>query len=152
MKVEDIMTTDVISVNPGSSLVEVAKILHQHKIHSLPVVDNNSNHLVGIVTEMDFFVKDAASSYLPRWLELMNRIRQEGSISLEEQERFDYIIDLRAQDIMTAECVTVSSETDIGQLMDVFKKTRFKSFPVVSDEKILVGIVSLVDVIKSIDF
>jgi CBS domain-containing protein len=150
MKVEDIMTTDVISVRPGTSLVEVAKLLRQNKIHSLPVVDNEGK-LVGVVTEMDFFIKDAASSYLPKWMELIGHIREGDVFQLKEQENFDYIIDLRVQDIMTTPVVTVKPDAYVKELMDIFKETRFKTFPVIGRNDALVGIVSLVDVIKSIE-
>lgn len=150
MKVEDIMTTDVISVQIGTSLIEVAKLLKENKLHSLPIIDEK-RRLIGIVTEMDFFIKDAASSYLPQWIELMGQIKEGSAFSLKEQEKLDYVIDLRAQDIMTTEVVTVGPETYVKELMDIFKKTRFKTFPVIDRNKALVGIVSLVDVIKSIE-
>ncbi len=150
MKVEDLMTTEVISINPGTSLVEVAKLLRQNKIHSLPVVDEN-NRVVGIVTEMDFFIKDAASSYLPKWMELMGQIKEQSAVTLSSQESLDYIIDLRAQDIMTTDVKKVRPDTYIKELLDIFKETRFKTFPVVDKNNELVGIISLVDVIKSIE-
>lgn len=150
MKVEDIMAVEVISVQPGTSLPEVAKLLRKNKIHSLPVIDEK-RRLVGIVTEMDFFIKDAASAYLPKWIDLMNQIREENAVSMDEQEKLDYIIDLRAQDIMTEKVVTVRPDTYIKELMEIFKETRFKTFPVVDRRNSLVGIVSLVDVIKSIE-
>src|SRR4030042_2273732 len=150
MKVEDLMTTDIITVQQGTSLVEVAKLLRQNKIHSLPVVDENK-HVVGIVTEMDFFIKDAASSYLPKWVELIGQIKEGDTFDLKEQESLDYIIDLRAKDIMSNDVVTVKNDSFIKELMEVFKETRFKSFPVVNRDKELVGIISLVDIIKSIE-
>ena len=100
---------------------------------------------------VSFFIKDAASSYLHKWVEIIGQIKQGDSFSLKEQENLDYIIDLRVQDIMTADVVTIKNEAFIKELLDIFKETRFKSFPVVGNEKNLVGIISLVDVIKSID-
>ena len=150
MKVEDIMTADVISIQKETSIIEVARLLWKNKIHSLPVIDNK-RQLVGIVTEMDFFIKDVVSSYFPQWLELMRRIRQENVVSFKEQENLGYVIHSRADDIMTAEVVTVKLDTTINELMDIFKETRFKTFPVVDKNKTLLGIVSLVDVIKSIE-
>lgn len=150
MKVEDIMTIDVISVQPGTSLVEVAKLLRKNKIHSLPVIDENQK-LAGIVTEMDFFIKDAASMYLPKWIELINEARAEASASLDNEEKLSHIIDLQVQDIMTTDCVTIRPDAPVRKLLDIFKETKFKSFPVVDENNVLVGIISLVDVIKSIE-
>ncbi len=150
MKVEDIMTTKVISVKPGTSLIKIARLLRENKIHSFPVIDENGK-LAGIVTEMDFFIKDSASSYLPKWIELVGQKKEETAVSLENEDRFDYVIDLQVQDIMTADCIKVNPETSIRELLDIFKKTRFKSYPVVDKENVLVGIISLFDVIKSLE-
>jgi CBS domain-containing membrane protein len=150
MKVEDIMSTEVITVQPGTSLVEAAKLLRENKIHSLPVVEKNFK-LAGILTEMDFFIKDAASAYLPKWIELIGEIKEGDAFSLKDQKSLDYIIDLRVQDIMSSPVTTVNPDTYVKELMEIFKETRFKTFPVVNKNKALVGIVSLVDVIKSIE-
>lgn len=144
------MTSNVLVATLGMSLVEAAKILRQNRIHSLPVVDEKKR-LIGIITEMDFFIKDAASLYLPKWLDLLGRIREGDAFSLDEQEKMDYIIDLRVQDIMTKEVVSVYPDAQVTELLEIFKETRFKSFPVADKNKNLVGIVSLVDVIKSIE-
>lgn len=150
MKVEDLMTNDVITVQQGTSLVEVAKLLRENRIHSLPVLDEK-RRVVGIVTEMDFFIKDAASSYLPKWVELISQIKESDTFDLKGQENLDYIIDLRVKDIMSTDVVTIKNDATVKELLDIFKKTRFKSFPVVNRNKELVGIISLVDVIKSIE-
>ena len=47
-----VMTTSVIVVNPDRPIAEAARIMMDHKIGALPVVENG--HLVGIVTESDF--------------------------------------------------------------------------------------------------
>ncbi len=52
LSVKDVMTTEVITVTPDSSLVEAARILSARKIGCLPVVE--SGRLIGILTEDDF--------------------------------------------------------------------------------------------------
>jgi acetoin utilization protein AcuB len=52
VKVEEIMTKDVITVTPDTTIEETAKIIHDKKIHGLPVLDSK-NELVGIITETD---------------------------------------------------------------------------------------------------
>ncbi len=51
LKVEDVMTEDVITVSPTEDVVFAFEKLMKYKISSLPVVDNNK--LVGIVTATD---------------------------------------------------------------------------------------------------
>jgi CBS domain-containing protein len=50
--VGEVMTPHAISISPDTSLPEAARILHDKKIHRLPVVDEN-NHPIGIITESD---------------------------------------------------------------------------------------------------
>jgi CBS domain-containing membrane protein len=52
LAVKDVMTTDVVTTGPETSLVEAARILTERKIGCLPVVENG--RLVGILTEGDF--------------------------------------------------------------------------------------------------
>ncbi|HXH11800.1 MAG TPA: CBS domain-containing protein [Alphaproteobacteria bacterium] len=49
--VQEVMTPKVLTVTPDTPLVEAARLLHDHKIGGLPVVDGRS--VVGIITEMD---------------------------------------------------------------------------------------------------
>jgi CBS domain-containing protein len=51
VKVRDVMTKDIITVNPDSSLEEAAEVMVNHKIKKLPVIDKG--RLVGIVTATD---------------------------------------------------------------------------------------------------
>ena len=49
--IEQVMVKKIISVNPSTSIKEVAEILAKSEFHALPIVDNNT--LVGIVTSTD---------------------------------------------------------------------------------------------------
>ena len=51
MPVERIMTAVVVSVRPDDDIAEAARLMWEHKIGALPVVENG--RLVGIVTEID---------------------------------------------------------------------------------------------------
>src|SRR5512135_2911742 len=52
LAVKDVMTTDVVTTGPETSLIDAAGILTERKIGCLPVVENG--RLVGILTEGDF--------------------------------------------------------------------------------------------------
>src|SRR5512132_1445511 len=63
MRVEDVMTRDVVTVPPGASLKEAARLLVEHRISGLPVVDNES-HVLGVISEADLLTKEAGGSQL----------------------------------------------------------------------------------------
>ncbi len=52
LAVKEVMTSDVVTTSPDTSLVEAARLLTERKIGCLPVVENG--RLVGILTEGDF--------------------------------------------------------------------------------------------------
>ena len=60
IKVKDIMSKTLISVNPGTTALQVAKMMEQGGIGAVLVKENN-NH-VGIVTDRDFATKIAAKN------------------------------------------------------------------------------------------
>ncbi len=57
MKTEDVMTTRVITVKENQTKQQAARLLSQHRISGLPVV-NNDNAVVGVVTEYDVISKE----------------------------------------------------------------------------------------------
>lgn len=54
LAVDEVMTTPAITVGPDDRLVDVVRLMLEHKIGGIPVVDN-LGHAVGMVTESDVF-------------------------------------------------------------------------------------------------
>jgi acetoin utilization protein AcuB len=54
LKIDSIMTRDVITTTPDTPIEDAAQIMVEKKIGGLPVVDEN-NHVVGVITETDIF-------------------------------------------------------------------------------------------------
>ncbi|MEO8607442.1 MAG: CBS domain-containing protein [Chloroflexota bacterium] len=52
--VEKIMTRDVLTVHPGTSMLDAAELMLDRKVSGLPVIDTE-NRLVGMITESDIF-------------------------------------------------------------------------------------------------
>ncbi|HZT98585.1 MAG TPA: CBS domain-containing protein [Ktedonobacteraceae bacterium] len=57
MKAEDVMTTRVITVTENQTKQQAARLLADHRISGLPVVNAN-NVVVGVVTEYDVISKE----------------------------------------------------------------------------------------------
>ena len=57
MKAEDVMTTKVITVTENQTKQQAARLLAQHRISGLPVI-NNDHVVVGVVTEYDVISKE----------------------------------------------------------------------------------------------
>ncbi|WP_342430480.1 CBS domain-containing protein [Neobacillus sp. FSL H8-0543] len=55
-KVEDIMSNNLITISPDATTKEAAKLMSEHQIRRLPVVE--SDKLVGIVSLGDFAIRE----------------------------------------------------------------------------------------------
>jgi len=60
VRVAEIMSTDVLTVEPEATLAEAAAVMHAERVGSLPVVDHG--RLVGILTEIDLLRHVVAAS------------------------------------------------------------------------------------------
>jgi CBS domain-containing protein len=134
MYARDVMTTDVISVGPETTIGEIAALLLQHRISAVPVIDDGN--IVGIVSEGDLMRRpetdtDAASS---PWLSLLTG----PGVA---PDRFSKAHGTTAREVMTRNVVTVTPETPLDEVAGVLESKRIKRVPVVEDGR-LVGILS----------
>jgi CBS domain-containing protein/rRNA maturation protein Nop10 len=60
MRAEDVMTTSVITVTADQTIQDAARLLAQHRISGLPVI-NDQHVVVGVVTEYDVISKEGKS-------------------------------------------------------------------------------------------
>jgi len=135
MQAKDIMTTDIVTIAPSLGVEEIATLLLSHNISGVPVVDDR-DRLVGLVSEGDLLRRTESGTERQRswWLSLL--------ASPEERAR-DYIKThgRTAEQVMTREVVTVTPDTQVGEIAQILERRRIKRVPVVENGKI-VGIVS----------
>ncbi len=140
MQVKDIMTTQVITVVPETTIEKVALLLAEHHITGMPVVDA-SHKLLGLVTERNFLVS-GQQVYLPTALELFKNSTE--TINLQIQE----LLATPVKDIMVSSVATISPDTELAAAARVFAVKQVNPLPVVDQNGIVVGILSRSDLIK----
>ncbi|MCD4705503.1 CBS domain-containing protein [bacterium] len=148
MRVKDIMSKKVVSVSLDASISEAAKLMEKYRIHGVPVVDKK--HVIGIITETDFFVRDSYNFHLPSYINFIKDSKMEKHIKNNGQNkiRIEKFLNIKANDIMTKKCVIIDSDMEIKKLLKIFQKTELQIFPVINKNRILIGIVTLSDIIK----
>lgn len=147
--VRDIMRHDVVSVASDQTIQDVAEALTKRSIHGVPVIDRDST-VVGIVTESDFFMKDRASLHIPSFMDIMQKTMVAKALGDTDRATIDRVLSARVRDIMTAECMTVYEGTPLHDLLQIFATTHFKTIPVVDDQRRLVGVVTVMDMLTAI--
>ena len=135
MQARDVMTEDVVSVNPETRIKDIAKLLLDRNISAAPVVDE-TDHVVGIVSEAD----------LMRRLELGTEPRHSRWLgffvsSKEGAAEYAKTHGVKASQVMTRNPLTVTEETSLGDIAATLEKNHIKRVPVLRDGR-LVGIVS----------
>lgn len=138
MRVQQIMTREVVTVGPEADLRDVAKILVENGISGLPVCGVR-RELLGIVTEGDILVKEAG----PR-----DESRALGRLTGTGAKRARKARALTARDAMTTQVVTISPYASVAEAARRMSDLGIKRLPVVKDGD-LVGIVSRTDLVRA---
>jgi CBS domain-containing protein len=131
MTVEDVMTREVETVAPGTSLKEVARVLSWHRISGAPVVQDGVP--VGVVSQSDIVVKEQESEGQARRLVLRRRRRPNAVV---------------AADVMTAPPVTIAPQTSAVGAARLMVERDVGRLLVVSGGR-LVGIVTRGDLVRA---
>lgn len=129
--VSELMTKDLITVNPEDKLMAVKKIFDENRIHHIPVV--RFRKIVGIISKTDllYFMKGVANFRHP---DVMN----EGRLLI-----------TRAQEIMTTGLGKLEPTDRINVALEVFRENILHALPVVENDE-LVGILTTHDIIVAL--
>jgi len=135
MKAEDVMTRDVVSITPDATVLQAARLMLQHHISGLPVVDEDGK-LVGVLSEGDFLRRRETRTEhrRSRWLEFL---MGPGRIAAE----YSHSHGSKVSEVMTADVQTVADDTPLEEVVELMERKRIKRVPVLCGEQ-LVGIVT----------
>jgi CBS domain-containing protein len=148
MIVSGIMTKEVISVRPSERVIDVAELLHQKGLNGVPVAENGK--VLGMITEADLVSHGPASFHIPSLIKFFQEFKLEKYVSRKGEEDFQSIFRADAKSVMNPDFVSISPDAEITELIKLFQEKHTNPIPVVDQEKNMVGIVSLSDIIKLI--
>jgi CBS domain-containing protein len=143
MKAADVMTRQVITIDREAPVGRAIRLLLQHRISGLPVVDTSGN-LEGIVTEGDFLrrVETGTTRRRPRWVEFLLGPGKLAQEYVQTHGRF-------VGDVMTTKVRTVCEDTPLEDVVRMMEKHRVKRFPVVKGDRV-VGIISRANLLRAL--
>ena len=131
-RVRTVMTANVVTVSPHSSCKHTARLLHDHHISAVPVLDPDGR-VTGLVSEADLLPKqDRHPRHLARILPGQNAKADART----------------AGEIMTAPAITIGPDAPVGVAARLMHRQHLKCLPVVDADGKLAGIVSRHDLLK----
>lgn len=128
MYISEYMTSDPITISTNIFLPEARRILNENHIRHLPVVDRE-NKLIGIVSD-----RDLRSAY-------PSSVTSNG----EKLLAFEQVEKTTVEDMMTTSCSTLSPDATLDDALIIFDRDKVGGIPVVSEENVILGIFSILD-------
>jgi CBS-domain-containing membrane protein len=143
---KDIMTKNVVTVKPDTSIEELSSLLVKNEISGVPVVDD-AGALYGIVTENDLISRNKRL-HIPTVVSFLD-----AAIYLESSKKFEgevkRLAATRTGDICVRKVVTIKEDTSVTDIATIMTEKKTHLLPVVKDGKV-VGIVGKRDVVKAV--
>ncbi len=127
--VENWMNPNVITVDADDSMLDATKLLKEHNIRHLPVLEKGK--LVGVITDRD--LKRAAPS---------------DATALEAHELLYLIANIKVREIMTKNPITVPYNFTIEEAAELLLQARISGMPVVDKDGDVIGTITQTDLFK----
>ncbi|MEY4719797.1 MAG: hypothetical protein RL563_2415 [Pseudomonadota bacterium] len=132
MRVAELMTTKVFTVEPHDLIDRVFFLIHYEKIRHLPVVEKGK--LVGIVSDRDLYKALGPKS-------------NSNVIEANKDNSQLHVVSQRVAHIMHRGVYSVTPETMASEAASLMAEHRIGALPVVEKDK-LVGILSATDILR----
>ena len=145
LRARDFMETDVLTVSPETSILDIHKLFAEEEIHGAPVVDD-AGLVRGVVSTLDLLravreeVEPDDSSYFGNEWSLM---RYDLPAELPGRLR-----EVRAADVMTRELVAVTPDTTIADVARVMREQHVHRVLVIENSELL-GVVTTFDMLRA---
>ena len=130
MRVEDIMTTKVFTVEQHDLIDRVFFLIHYEKIRHLPVVEKNK--VIGIVSDRDLYKVLGPKN---------NSNVIEGNTEL-------HVVHKKVQNIMHRGVITIAPDAYVSEAASSMANNRIGALPVVDKDNKLLGIISATDILR----
>jgi CBS domain-containing protein len=143
MKAMDVMVHGVVTVSPEDDIANVIRLLVEHDISALPVVDED-DRVVGVISEADLIHRDEIGTDKHRswWLEALTPASTLAKEFAKSHGR-------RVSELMSSKIVSASEDTPLEEIATLLEKHRIKRIPIIWDAK-LVSIVSRSNLIQAL--
>ena len=141
------MTKKVISVKEKDPIKKVFKLMDEHGILGLPVM-NDEGTVIGIITETDL-IDHFTTLKTPRGINILGSIVYLDNIEDFNENLKDHCAEV-VKDIMTTDVATIMHNKTLSDAINLMGEKEVSRLPVVGDKGELVGIVTRKDIVHEI--
>jgi CBS domain-containing protein len=145
LQARDIMTKEVITTTPETSVTEVAALLEKHRISGVPVVDD-AGRVVGVITQSDLVAR-ARDLELPPAIALFD-LRLFLETPSHFKKRLEKMLGVTVGEVMTPNPISVSPEMPVEEIAALMDRKKVHTLPVLAGGK-LVGVIGKIDLIRA---
>ncbi len=146
LQARDIMTREVVTVTPETSIDDLSKILENRNIGGVPVVAADGR-LVGIITQSDL-VERVRQLELPPAINILD-LHIFLQIPSHQLRKLEKMLGTTVADVMTPKPVTVNLDTPVSEIAALMAKQQVHTLPVMEGGK-LVGIIGKMDLVRAL--
>ncbi len=143
MKAKEIMSREVVSVSPDTTVEAIARLLSAHRISGVPVVDG-SGRVVGLVSDSDLFLKEKG---IPFSAVKLPTLFKQWVDPARLTEIYESARHHTAADVMTTRVTCVDVEEEVGYIAWLIAQRNLKRVPVLQEGR-LVGVITLMDIVR----
>lgn len=146
MLARDIMTRKLIAVQPGTSVIDAARVMFEKNFNGLPVVDKDGK-LVGLVNQQDLI--SHTNVHLPTLINLLSQIEFYKKDSSQVRGDLTKIMNMTVSGVMNHEPMFVDETVPVSQVAETFANHHaINPLLVVDANKKLTGLISRYDILK----
>jgi CBS domain-containing protein len=140
------MQTDVPVISPGATIGETARILVEHGVPGVAVVENNK--VIGIVTEADLIAREADVD-VPTPVPFLDAIFMADS-GPDFDDEMRKVTAVNARQLMTSPVISIRDSATLTEVATLMVDRRINPIPVLNDDLQVVGLVSRADLVRII--
>ena len=144
--VADVMSRDVITVQPQTPLNQAIQILAERRITGLPVVDD-AGKLVGVISETDLMWQETGVTP-PAYIMFLDSVIYLQNPTTYERD-LHKALGQTVGEVMTTEAIVIKPEKPLQEAAKLMHEKHIRRLPVVDDTGKVVGILTRGDIIRT---
>jgi CBS domain-containing protein len=122
MQAQQVMTKDPACCTPTDTARDAARLMRERDCGSIPIIDPDSNEVVGMVTDRDLAIRAIAEGLTP---------------------------DTKLSELMSATVSCCGPNDDLEAIEQTMKDVQVRRVPIVDDDGCCVGIISQADIARA---